>query len=212
MVTLEKWHLITQLVIDHVEGGYYHRDMLKNFKPSDQAILRASGETLFGLDREAGIQLAMFSEWSMYWAMIDADRKANPGLWKYQYRGGKLEYRLKELASTIMFKWFNYLAKKYILVGSMDEIANDARLLAHFSYASWNGEGWFERYAKALNNAIAKYPDNKEMIFQEAFKERSQACKYIRVAGKWVKTAIPNRAIRQQAVNMQPIFKKLASA
>lgn len=211
MVTLDKWHIITQLVIDHVEGGYYHPDMLKNFKPSDQAILRASGETLFGLDRKAGSQLKMFPEWATFWATIDADRKVNPN-WKYKYRGGKLEYRLKELASTIMFKWFNYLAKKYILVGSMDEIADDPRLLAHFSYASWNGEGWFERYAKALNNAIAKYPGNKEMIFQEAFKARSQAVSYVKVSGKDIKVPVPNRAIRQQAVNMKPIFNKLAAA
>ncbi len=205
MVSEKQWQLITQLVIDHVEGGYYHPSMLKNFNARSQAVLRASGETLFGLDRKAGAELSKYHEWKTFWDIVDNDRKANPNLWKYNYRGGKLEQALKSLAASIMFKWFNHLAKKYILIGSMDEIANDPRLLAHFSYASWNGEGWFKRYANALNKAIAKHEGDKEKIFQEAFKERSEAVKY--VGG--VKTLIPNVAIRQQAVNMRPIFKKL---
>ena len=195
LISIKQWTTITELVIDHVEGGYYHPSMLKNFNARSQAILAASGETLFGLDRKAGAALAKYPEWAIFWAAVDADRKANPALWKYQYRGGKLESKLKQLAAAIMYQWFNYLAKKYILVGSMDEISNDSRLLAHFSYASWNGEGWFKRYATALNKAIQLYEGNKEKIFQEAFKARSEA---------------PSKAIRQQAVNMQPIFKKLA--
>jgi hypothetical protein len=104
------------------------------------------------------------------------------------------------LASVIMYKWFQYLAKKYILVGSLDEIENDERLIIHFSYASWNGEGWFKKYATALNNAILKYTNNKEMIFNEAFKERLYA------TNKW---GIPNKTIRQQGQNMMNLFRRL---
>ena len=150
-MTLEKFQQLTIVVIDNFEGGYYHPAMLPNFKPADQNLLRASGETMFGLDRKAGSQLAVYPEWKTFWDLLDADRAANKGLWRYQYRGGKLEYRLKELAAAIMFKWFTYLSKKYILIGSMDEIDNDDRLIIHFSYASWNGEGWFQKYSKALN-------------------------------------------------------------
>lgn len=205
MVTRENFVKITQLVIDYVEGGYYHPSMLKKFNAKSQAILKDSGETMFGIDRKAGIQLSKFTEWEKFWNIIDNDRRLNPNLWEYQYRGGRLHGILKTLAAEIMYKWFTYLSNKYILIGSMDEIAADPRLLAHFSYAAWNGEGWFKRYAKALNDAIVKYAGDKEAIFKAAFDERAKAVKYI----KGVKTMIPNIAIRQQAINMRPIFEKI---
>ena len=198
-VTPDQFAAMTSIVIDNFEGGYYHPSMLKNFKPSDQAVLKDSGETMFGLDRMAGAQLAKYPEWKTFWDMVDADRKINT-FWKYQYRGGKLEPRLKELTSIIMYKWFSYLAGKYILISSMDEIANDNRLIVHFIYASWNGEGWFQKYAKALNAAILKFEGNKEAIFNEAIKARTLATN---------KLGLPNRAIRQQGQHMMELFKRL---
>ena len=157
-------------------------------------MLGDSGETLFGLDRKHGSQLAKYPEWKEFWNIVDKDKVNNKHLWRYNYRAGKLELILKELAAKIMYKWFNYLAGKYILISSMDEIANDDRLIIHFSYASWNGEGWFKRYATALNNAIQKYEGNKDLIFKEAIKARTESS---------------NAVIRQQGANMMALFKKL---
>lgn len=200
LITAEKFSSLTSIVIDNFEGGYYHPNMLKNFKPSDQAVLKNSGETMFGLDRMAGAKLSKYIDWSKFWHMIDEDRSANPFNWKYQYRGGKLSLILKQLTSAIMYQWFTELAKKYILVGSMGEIANDDRLIIHFSYASWNGEGCFQKYSTALNNAIIKYEGNKEAIFNEAIKARTMAT---------TKLGLPNRAIRQQGQHMMELFHKL---
>lgn len=200
IITPEKFASLTGIVIDNFEGGYYHPDMLKNFKPSDQDKLRASGETMFGLDRKAGAQLSKFPEWKVFWEAVDTARQANPGEWKYNRRGGFAGQKLKDLTSAIMFKWFSELAGKYILVGSMDEIANDDRLIIHFAYACWNGEGWFQKYAKALNAAILKFPGNKQAIFLEAIKARTGA------VNKW---GLPNKVIRQQGVNMLNLFKKI---
>jgi hypothetical protein len=193
-VTLEKFEPMTIVVIDNFEGGYYHPDMKRNFKPSDQKKLGDSGETMFGEDRKHGSQLSKYPEWKEFWGLVDADRVKNPGLWKYQYRGGKLEGQLKKLTAAIMYKWFRYLAGKYILISSMDEIANDNRLMIHFSYASWNGEGWFERYAKALNVAIKQYEGDKEMIFKTAIKARTESS---------------NPVIRQQGNKMMNLFKRM---
>lgn len=200
LITPEKFSYLTGIVIDNFEGGYYHPDMLSNFKASDQDVLRASGETMFGLDRKAGAQLSQYPEWKVFWDTVDKAKLANPADWKYQGRGGKDGPKLKELASQIMFKWFTYLANKYILVGSMDEIANDDRLIIHFAYACWNGEGWFQKYSKALNEAIIRYEGNKQMIFQEAIKARTLATN---------KLGLPNRAIRQQGQHMIELFAKL---
>lgn len=185
---------MTNIVIDNFEGGYYHPNMKRGFNTRSQKMLGDSGETLFGLDRKHGSQLAKYPEWKEFWNIVDKDKVNNKHLWRYNYRAGKLELILKELAAKIMYKWFNYLAGKYILISSMDEIANDDRLIIHFSYASWNGEGWFKRYATALNNAIQKYEGNKDLIFKEAIKARTESS---------------NAVIRQQGANMMALFKKL---
>lgn len=200
MLTQDKFVGLTKVVIDNLEGGYYHPDMLPQFNARSQAILKASGETMFGLDRKHGVQLSKYPEWNLFWAAVDNNRRKFPTRWKHEYRGGEIESELKMLASVIMFKWFQYLAKKYILVGSLDEIENDERLIIHFSYASWNGEGWFKKYATALNNAIIKYPNNKELIFNEAFKARLYATNSF---------GLPNKTIRQQGQNMMNLFRKL---
>lgn len=203
MVSLQQFTSLTAIVIDNFEGGYYHPDMLKNFKPSDQAKLRSSGETLFGLDRKAGAQLSKYPEWDQFWKKVDAERAAKPVAWKYQYRGGTAEDRLKNLTAAIMYKWFTYLTGQYVVVAAHAAIGNDDRLIIHFSYASWNGEGWFKKFAKALNAAIQQYPGDKDKIFREAIKARTEA-----TSTKNGKT-VPNVVVRQQGANMIKLFKKM---
>lgn len=202
LISKERFIELTGVVIDNFEGGYYHPRMLVGMKASDRKLLAASGETMFGLDRKAGAALSQYPEWTQFWKTIDL---ASPGTWKHYYMGGNVSWKLKELAGEIMFKWFSHLAGKYILVSSMDEIGNDDRLMIHFAYGCWNGEKWFERYSKALNKAIQKYPDNTEQIFQEAIKARTQAVKYV---GN-VPTTIPNVAIRNQGIKMMALFRKM---
>lgn len=200
LISPEKFAYLTGIVIDNFEGGYYHPNMLPSFKPSDQDKLRASGETMFGLDRKAGAQLAKYPEWKVFWDAVDKAKLANPADWGYNERGGKEGQKLKDLTSAIMFKWFSELAGKYLLVSSLDEIAADDRLIIHFAYSCWNGEGWFSKFAKALNGAIAKFPGNKEAIFSEAIKARTMATN---------KLGMPNKVIRQQGEHMIALFAKL---
>ena len=170
--------LLTNVVIDNFESGYYHPDMAKKMKPGDQALLAASGETMFGLDRKAGAQLAVYPEWKQFWDMMDkADARSK---WKHYFMGGPLNAPLKGLAGKIMYQWFNHLAAKYLVGNSIDKISADDRLVIHFSYASWNGEGWFKKFALALNAARG----TKEQIVQTAIKARTEASKIaIRNAG-----------------------------
>lgn len=203
MVTKEQFSTFTVVVIDNFEGGYYHPDMLKKFKPSDQAKLKSSGETLFGLDRKAGAQLAQYPEWKVFWDRVDAERAANPAVWKYNSRGGAAGPELKNLCAAIMFEWFSSLVHKYITVGGNAAIGDDERLVIHFSYASWNGEGWFKKFANALNTAIQKFPGDKENIFREAIKARTEATSVKNGA------TVPNVVMRQQGANMIKLFKKM---
>ncbi|MGH2552143.1 MAG: hypothetical protein ACRDEB_00410 [Chitinophagaceae bacterium] len=178
MLTTEQFLSMTNIVIDNFEGGYYHPDMAKKMKPADQALLAASGETMFGLDRKAGIQLAIYPEWKQFWDMVD---KANARTtWKHYFMGGALNATLKDLAGRIMYQWFNRLSAKYLIGNSIDKIAADDRLVIHFSYASWNGEGWFKKFANALNDAKG----TREQLFQTTLKARTESSsKAIRNAG-----------------------------
>lgn len=194
-LTQERFSALTGLVIDGLEGGYYHPSMKKNFNLRSQKMLGDSGETMFGLDRKHGAQLAKYPEWAEFWALVDKGKKEEPSAWNYNDtdRGGKYQKELKRLAGAIMYKWFQYLAGKYILITSMDEIANDERLIIHFSYASWNGEGWFKRFSDRLNIAVQNYEGDKEMIWAETIKARTQSS---------------NSVIRQQGKNMMALIKK----
>lgn len=185
---------IHSLISKWVEGGYYHPDMKKKMKPSDQKKMGNSGETHLGLDREQGSKLAMYPEWAAFWQMIDADRAKNPIAWRHYYMGGSLYPALHDLAGKIMYQWFNRLLRRYVSLSSYDEIIADKRLQAHMIYAAWNGEEWFKRFAKALNNAAIKFEGDKEKIFTTAFAARKNSS---------------NSLIRQQAGNFGPVFKAL---
>lgn len=187
-MTLEKFTLLTQVVIDSFEGGYYHPSMKLRMKPSDAAKIGNSGETMFGLDRKYGASLAKYPEWVQFWKLIDGAGAATK--WKQYYRGGTLEVQLKQLASGIMYQWFSSLSKKYLSLESQEKIASDDRLIIHFSYASWNGEGWFKKFAVALNSAHG----DKEFIYQQTIKARTESSSAV---------------IRQQGANMLRLFQKL---
>lgn len=191
-LSLEKFTSLTTVVIDNFESGYYHPHMMQKMSAANRKIMAASGETMFGLDRKAGSELAKYPEWPQFWAIIDKAGAAQK--WKHYYLGGEYAPELKRLASAIMYKWFSYLAGKYILISSMDEIAADDRLIIHFSYASWNGESWFKRYSQALNKAVQKYEGNKQAIFLEAIKARTESS---------------NVVIRNQGKKMTDLFRKM---
>lgn len=191
MVTKQIFVRITNLVIKHIEGGYYHPNMLKNFNAASQKIMKASGETMFGLDRKHGIALSKYPEWNEFWKVID-DAGASTK-WKHYYRGGALEPKLTELASAIMYPWFLGLCKKYISDAGTTAMINDERLLMNFSYASWNGTGWFKKFAAVLNN-VASITKDKETILKAVIGARLNS---------------GNKVIMQQVANLKAAMNEL---
>ncbi len=189
MIDKDQFIRITEIVIDNLEGGYYHPRMKSAMKPSDQKIMGDSGETMFGIDRKHGTQLSKYPEWAEFWGIID---KAQPPYWKHYYRGGVLEPKLKRLTASMMYGWFSTLAGKYLSPAALSAIAADPRLILHMSYASWNGEGWFKRFAQALEKALPL--GEKEAIWNKAIESR---------------TLSSNAVIRRQAVNMLKAVEKI---
>lgn len=179
--------------IDTLEGGYYHPLMLKDGRVTDKRY-ETSGETMYGLDRLNGAQLAKYSGWSQFWSTID---KANARtLWKWNYMGGTLASTLKSYVSSIMYAWYGYLSNKYLSPLSRSIVESDERILFNFIYACWNGQGFFKYYAGIINASTAKGITNKDILLQQIIDARK---------------ASEISLIRQTAVKIESIVKSLSS-
>jgi hypothetical protein len=160
---------IVGTVIDNVEGGYYHPDMLKDGRVKDSRY-GSSGETMFGIDRKAGGALNDTASGKKFWSIIDT-AKANK-YWKWNYKGGNLEPTLKKLAGDIIYPEYVKLSNLYLTDKSRKIIESDDRLLFNFIYATWNGAGWFKVFAKDFNAAVNKGVTDKDKLVQVAMSSR----------------------------------------
>jgi hypothetical protein len=173
-----KWMKVTKKVIDKFEGGYWNGSTSKNNQTSKLGIcsnhpdgsMGASTETMFGLDRYNGT-IEKTPEGKEFFRLIDKQKK-DLGMdkfckkWKWLYRGGDLEDKLKTLAAKIMKQSYDRNAGNYFSPELKKRVENNDRLLMHFSYASWNGPGFFQKFAKSLNNAVKEGKSDKELLKQ----------------------------------------------
>lgn len=187
---------VTGVVIDKLEGGYFHPDMRTN-NPSKFGAYHRSGETMFGLDRHAGHGLYYSTprktddvlanlkyiyngsyeyktdDAKEFWTTIDkANARKN---WNWLYKGGDLYPKLKKLAGGILLPQYNKLADKYLSDKSREIVESDPRILFHFIYACWNGSGWFKKFADKFNSAVASGTTNKDKLLDVAIKSRTQS-------------------------------------
>ena len=139
-------------VIDELEGGYYHPNMLQDGRVKDQRY-KNSGETMFGIDRVRGGLINNSIAGKKFWAIIDNADARNK--WKWNFKGGELEPQLKELAAEMIQPLFNSLSSSYLTQKAKDIVNNNAVLLFHFIYATYNGSGWFKKFATDITTAIA---------------------------------------------------------
>jgi len=160
---------ITNFIIDNIEGGYYHPDMLKDGRVKDNRY-SSSGETMFGIDRKNGGSLNTSPSGKKFWEVIDllGARKK----WKWNYKGGEYEDRLKIGAASVMFEQYNKLASRYLSAESRKIIESDDRLLFNFIYATWNGSGWFKKFAEDFNEAVSKGTTNRNELVKVALNSR----------------------------------------
>ena len=47
-----------------------------------------------------------------------------------------------------------------------ERVESNDRLLMHFSYASWNGPGYFKKFAKSLDDGVKSGKSDEELIKQ----------------------------------------------
>jgi len=161
---------IVGLIIDQLEGGYYHPDMMLR-DPAKFAQYGFSGETMFGIDRKAGGSINTTAAGKRFWAIVDgANARYN---WPWNYDGGNLRQALKDGAAEIMYPEYERMATKYLSAKSKTIIDSDDRLLFNFIYATWNGESWFKRFANDFNAATAKGVTDKDELVKVAVASRT---------------------------------------
>lgn len=150
-VDINKFNTMCSLVIDKLEGGYYHPDMLKDGRVKDSRYSN-SGETMFGIDRKAGGSLNTTTAGIAFWKIIDAANARK--LWKWNYKGGALAPELKKYTCQIIYPQYEKLSKLYLSPKAKSIVDTDNRLLFHFIYSTWNGSGWFKKFATDMNKAV----------------------------------------------------------
>lgn len=190
------WMSITEKVIDKFEGGYWNYWECKNHPYAK--IYDNSGETLFGLDRKAGKIENISPDGSEFFRLIDEEKKKLGmdrfcQVWKYNYRGGELEGKLKQLAAKVMKKIYDQNMRNYVKNNEVRKrIEGNSGLLLHMSYACWNGPGFFRKFANKIEEGVNNGLSDEELI-DLVTKQRKQL-----VGGDWSKaTAKVNNTIRQ---------------
>ena len=192
MIAEKEFTKIADTVITKLEGGYYHPNMLKDGRVKDQRY-SSSGETMFCIDRLNGGSINTSASGKKFWSLIDGADAKNK--WKWLYLGGGLNAQLKELASQMMYPVYIKNSANYLSEKARQIVDSDPRLVFHFAYASWNGAGWFKRFAEPINVAVANGKTNKDELVRIAIDSRkSSANSLIRQSGTKIESFIDELA------------------
>jgi hypothetical protein len=163
---------IVAKVIDNLEGGYYHPDMLKDGRVKDDRYGN-SGETMMGIDRKAGGAINTTAEGIKFWNLIDSVNARSE--WKWGYRGGQLETQLRELAGKMIKRYYDTYATKYLSGPALAIVNENPKLLFNFVYSVWNGPGWFDKFAETVNDAVRRGVTDPEELAKLAINRRANS-------------------------------------
>jgi hypothetical protein len=159
-------------VIDNLEGGYYHPDMLKDGRIKDGRYGK-SGETMFGIDRKAGGDINTTPAGNEFWSIIDdVDARYN---WKWNYMGGPLESKLKSIVPKMIKPLFDKNSNIYLTPESREIVNSNPGLLFNFIYATWNGSGWFKKFATEINKKVEYGITDPEELLKAAIDIRKNS-------------------------------------
>lgn len=184
---------IGNLIIDNLEGGYFHPDMYAanpDFFSRTESIGAAyarSGETMFGFDRLNGGTLNKKPKMLEFWSIIDVYYTPHHGDIKWwnemagYFRNGQpsgipadVQKDLRRLASEQMVEQLNYYADLYLDPYAKKVVFNDPRLLTQFLYACWNGPGNFQKFAEVVNKAYGEGTRNATALYNLVQQKRVQ--------------------------------------
>ena len=161
---------VTDFVIKKFEGGYW------NPYCNHKSIGGSSTETMFGLDRYNG-NIERTEEGKKFFGIIDKEKKDrgarrlgrkwfNMGefckKWTHGFKGGEHEAELRKLTISIMKKNYERNATAYFTPELKKRVEKSPGLTLHFSYATWNGPGFFQKFAKSMSEKLKNDPNMSE--------------------------------------------------
>lgn len=166
-------------IIDNMEGGYYHPDMKSKLRGGERML--ESGETMFGIDREAGKPLFVTGTPAAirFWQVVDENFGNHHA--DVSYYGDKADgtmktpaavgAQLRPLAAAMIIDAFEKNAQ-FLSAGAREMVFNNPKLLLQFLYATYNGPGNFQTFANVMN---AAYGNGERSV--EAFWNLIQAAR-----------------------------------
>jgi hypothetical protein len=160
---------MVNLIIDKIEGGYYHPKKHKSSGMGD------SGETMMGIDRKHGGTINTSPDGIEFWSLIDkagASKPDSKGGWKWNYKGGNLESKLKSIVTKMIQKKYDDYSSRYLTPEAKKIVDTNPGLMFHFIYAVWNGPGWFRRFAEKINDQVKKGEKNPEKLYKVGLNSR----------------------------------------
>ena len=167
---------VTDLVIKKFEGGYWNPYCPNHPKGN----MGKSTETMFGLDRYNG-NIESTDDGKKFFSIIDKLKKEKGAFrvgkkwfrmgefcktWTHGFKGGDKETVLKQLTIDIMRKNYEKNSSSYFTPELKKRVEKSPGLTLHFSYATWNGPGFFKKFAKSMSNKLSSHPNmsEKELI------------------------------------------------
>jgi hypothetical protein len=159
---------VTKQVIANLEGGYYNPIMFTDGRLDEKYRSRmgASGETMFGIDRDKGGTINTTPAGVAFWKLIDDANAART--WKHNFiPQDPLKTQILNAAIQVMKPHFEGLFNKYVKSKELqDLIKTDGRLYFNFIYASWNGPGYFQEFSNQITNAFNQGQRNTDELLK----------------------------------------------
>lgn len=152
---------IVKTIVQNLEGGYYHPDMLRDGRVRDGRYGK-SGETMFGMDRLRGGDFVKTPAGQRFWALIDNANARKT--WKWNYYGGNLQSELIELTAQMIQPFYDKYSKSYLSPESINIVNNNYKLKFNFVYAVFNGPKLFKHLASLVNNQVASGNTNPDSL------------------------------------------------
>ena len=158
------FNTICKSIINNLEGGYYHPDMLKDGRVQDGRYGN-SGETMFGIDRKnSASDIGVSSPGKEFWNIIDQQNARKN--WKHLYiPPDQLKTKLLNLACAAIKTRYDAWSVRYFTNKTLLGLVNsNGRLKFNFIYACWNGEGFFKKWASDVESAYQQGTTNADQL------------------------------------------------
>jgi hypothetical protein len=156
---------VVKAVVVNLEGGYY------NGGGNGDARYSTSGETMFGIDRKQGGKLNSSPAGIKFWKIMDDNNAKTKWPWLYIPKD-PIKSELYKLVAEMMKPTYDSYSKRNFDKEVKTLVESDGRLYYNMVYAAWNGPGWFEGFAKVLNNAYKAGSKTSDQLLAVITKER----------------------------------------